>query len=257
MSGLLLRAAMCMTMYLFKHHLACDLVSLSSPYHQPQQTDYSIHYQSSLINIAKRIRSGIDKWGHKHTFYKFVKKCEQVTDELIDKHIWKSRSSAENFFLPFRYSHSWRLVFERSFLFSHSGIQVTGARPGSVILDIVVKYADSVTPKQAFDTFKQIIETPATATRVQNVLQVTHPFIRFFILPLLYFCDVFFFRRRLEFASLNAEFPIYSIKRLKSYASLAHTFWTHRPLGGWSYRFAAVRPSVSPSVRPLPAFLGN
>ena len=34
--------------------------------------------------------------------------------------------------------------------------------------------------------------------------------------------------------------------------------WTHRPLGGWSYRFAAVRPSfVRPSVRLLPAFLGN
>ena len=26
-------------------------------------------------------------------------------------------------------------------------------------------------------------------------------------------------------------------------------YWTHRPLGGWSYRFAAVRPSVRPFVR--------
>ena len=34
-------------------------------------------------------------------------------------------------------------------------------------------------------------------------------------------------------------------------------FWTHRPLGGWSYRFAAVRSSVRSSVRLLPAFLGN
>ena len=36
-------------------------------------------------------------------------------------------------------------------------------------------------------------------------------------------------------------------------------FWTHRPLGGWSYRYAAVRSFVRPSVRPFVTsfFLGN
>jgi len=53
------------------------------------------------------------------------------------------------------------------------GIQVIGARPGSVILEVLIKYADNVTPKQAFDTFKQVIETPAQTTRVQNILQIT------------------------------------------------------------------------------------
>ena len=32
MSGLLLRVAMCVPMYLFEHHLACDLVYLSTPW---------------------------------------------------------------------------------------------------------------------------------------------------------------------------------------------------------------------------------
>jgi len=53
------------------------------------------------------------------------------------------------------------------------GVQVIGAQPGSVILDVVVKYADTVTPEQAFTTFKQLLKAPASTTRVQNVLQIT------------------------------------------------------------------------------------
>ena len=62
------------------------------------------------------------------------------------------------------------------------GVQVAAARPGTVtrdnevisclILDVVVKHSDNVTPKQASDIFKQVIETPSTTTRVQNILQV-------------------------------------------------------------------------------------
>jgi len=54
------------------------------------------------------------------------------------------------------------------------GIQVIGAQPGSVILEVLIKYADNVTPKQAFDTFKQVIEAPAQTIRVQNILQITN-----------------------------------------------------------------------------------
>lgn len=65
------------------------------------------------------------------------------------------------------------------------GVQVIGAQPGSVILDVAVKYADTVTPEQAFTTFKQLLKAPASTTRVQNVLQITQektieyvPFVR-------------------------------------------------------------------------------
>jgi len=52
------------------------------------------------------------------------------------------------------------------------GVQVVGAREGSVVLDVVVKYADTVTPEQAFTTFKQLLKAPASTTRVQNVLKI-------------------------------------------------------------------------------------
>ena len=66
------------------------------------------------------------------------------------------------------------------------GIQVAGVHPGSLVLDVVVRYADILTPEQAFTIFKTILQTPARTTRVQNVLQVSKspfqpPVLHFFL----------------------------------------------------------------------------
>ena len=53
-----------------------------------------------------------------------------------------------------------------------SGIQVVEARPGGLVLDVIVKHSESVTAHQAFNTFKQILKAPASTSRVQNLLQV-------------------------------------------------------------------------------------
>jgi len=53
------------------------------------------------------------------------------------------------------------------------GIQVVGARPGGLKLDVVVKHSDIVTPEQAFGIFKdEVIGAPSRVTRVQSVLQI-------------------------------------------------------------------------------------
>ena len=54
------------------------------------------------------------------------------------------------------------------------GVKVLRARPGSVIMDLVIRYSDSVTAEQAFSTFRKVLYTPSSTTRVQKILQISH-----------------------------------------------------------------------------------
>ena len=52
------------------------------------------------------------------------------------------------------------------------GIKIIRARPGSVVLDVLVKYTDSVLPEEAFEVFEKAMSTPASTTRVQDILNI-------------------------------------------------------------------------------------
>ena len=52
------------------------------------------------------------------------------------------------------------------------GIKIIRARPGSVILDVLVKHTEKVLPEEAFEVFEKAMNTPASTTRVQNILQI-------------------------------------------------------------------------------------
>ena len=53
------------------------------------------------------------------------------------------------------------------------GVKIIRAYPGSVVLDVLVKYTDSITPKEAFETFQNVLRVPASTSRVQNILKVS------------------------------------------------------------------------------------
>ena len=52
------------------------------------------------------------------------------------------------------------------------GIKIIRARPGSVILDVLVKHTENVLPEEAFEVFTKAMSTPASTTRVQNILKI-------------------------------------------------------------------------------------
>lgn len=54
------------------------------------------------------------------------------------------------------------------------GVKIIRAYPGSVVLDVQVKYTDSITPKEAFETFQNVLRVPASTSRVQNILKIDH-----------------------------------------------------------------------------------
>jgi len=54
------------------------------------------------------------------------------------------------------------------------GVQVVRAHPGSLVLDVAVTHADTVTPKQAFEIFtEEVLKASPSTTRVQNILKIT------------------------------------------------------------------------------------
>ena len=54
-----------------------------------------------------------------------------------------------------------------------SGVQVVRAHPGSLVLDVALTHADTVTPKQAFEIFtEEVLKASPSTTRVQNILKV-------------------------------------------------------------------------------------
>ena len=60
-------------------------------------------------------------------------------------------------------SHSHRVI---------EGVKIIRARPGSVVLDVHVKYNQNLLAEEAFEVFKKAMKTPASTTRVQNILQI-------------------------------------------------------------------------------------
>lgn len=52
------------------------------------------------------------------------------------------------------------------------GVKIIRARQGSVILDVVIKYAASLTAEEAFKQFEDAIHTKPSVTRVMNLLNI-------------------------------------------------------------------------------------
>ena len=85
-----------------------------------------------------------------------------------------SRIGPQTFFLPLRREDlSKKSTFKNNAFYFLPGIQVAKAHPGNLVLDILVKHADSVSSEQAFNIFKEeVLKAPASTTRVQNILKV-------------------------------------------------------------------------------------
>ena len=72
-------------------------------------------------------------------------------------------------------SHSHRVI---------EGVKIIRARPGSVVLDVHVKYNQNLLAEEAFGVFEKAMSTPASTTRVQNILKIKQGTTRVEFLPI-------------------------------------------------------------------------